>query len=252
MNPVDDSEIPSSIGKPSRQFLSTYWPMVRSAGTPGPQREQALGKLVCQYSPALKQYVRKQFGLDDSTCDDIVQGFLVDKVVKLDIISRANEGGGKFRTFLLTAIHNSTLAYLRRERAQKRIPPDRLVPLDDASGNDPALAAACVETFDNAFVRQVLTTAVHRLRQYCAAHDQNDAWTVFYHRVLAPTLEIAEPPSHDELATRLGLATAGDSRNRLAGAKRILKRELAAIVAEYANNSAEAEEELAELSKLIG
>lgn len=246
-----DSHAPESAGRPSRAFHSTYWPLVRRAGARGAEREAALEHLVRQYSPALRQYLQTKFGFDSSTADDFVQGFLVDKVLKRDLIARAEEGKGKFRTFLVTAIYRYTVDKLRREKSRKRSPENGFVGLDLVPEGEPALTVEDRAEFDNVFVRQVLATAVHRLSQYCSAHDHAAAWTVFYDRVLAPALDISEVKPYTNLVSELGLGSEVEARNLLVTAKRIFRRELEAVVTEYSNDSAEVEAELADLRRLL-
>ena len=246
-----DSSAPEFVGKPSRAFLSTYWPLVRSVGAGGPEREAALDHLVRQYSPALKQYLQTKFELDSGTADDCVQGFLVDKVLKRDLIARALKEKGKFRTFLVTAIHHWTIDKFRRERSRKRCPENGFFGIHAVDEEELLLTAEDQQQFDNVFVRQVLASAVHRLNQYCVNHDHAAAWTVFYHRILSPVLDGDEPKPYTELVEELGLSSAVEARNLLVTAKRIFRRELETVVTEYSNDSAEVEGELAELRKLL-
>jgi RNA polymerase sigma-70 factor (ECF subfamily) len=246
-----DSSAPDYVGKPSRAFLSTYWPIVRSTRASGEERQTALEHLVRQYSPALKQYLRTKFGLNSGTADDFVQGFLVDKVLKRDLIARAEEGKGKFRTFLVTAIYRWTIDQIRREKSGKRSPENGFVGLDIVSEAEPTLTVEDQREFDNVFVRQVLATAVHGLSRYCCANDMETAWTVFYRRVLSPALDIAEPTPYPELVTELNLGSVVEARNLLVSAKRIFRRQLESVVTEYSNDSAEVEAELTELRKLL-
>jgi DNA-directed RNA polymerase specialized sigma24 family protein len=95
-------------------FSSTCWSTVRRAGADGHEREGALDRLIRQYRPALKHYLTSHFRMDASTADDVVQGFLLDKILKRNLLNKASEDRGKFRTFLLTAIHRYTLDFLRR------------------------------------------------------------------------------------------------------------------------------------------
>lgn len=228
--------------------------MVQEAGTPGPDREAALGALVSQYQPALKQYLRSRFGVDAPTADDLVQGFLVDKVLRRDLISRAAKRRGRFRTFLLTAINRYAIDCFRRDGAAKRIPREKLTAFQETVQWDERVPEPPpgAEEFDNAFVRQVLASAVHRLHEHCRRRGQHEVWTVFYHRVLAPTLGAAEAKPYEDLVAELGLESDVEARNRLVTAKRIFKRELKAVVADYSNDSEEANEELSELRGLFG
>jgi DNA-directed RNA polymerase specialized sigma24 family protein len=213
----------------------------------------ALGSLVAQYRPALKEYLRSRFNVDQATAEDLVQGFLLDKVLKRDLIARAEQSRGKFRTFLLTAINRYVLDTLRRENAASRIPKAKLCALHEVVdwhdlGNTRPPGA---DDFDNAFVRQVLALAVHNLHARCQKNGHRSAWKVFYHRVLTPTLESTPPTPYEELAAELGLESPAEARNLLVTAKRILQRELRTLVEQYTEDSAEASDELRALRRML-
>ncbi|MEZ5325751.1 MAG: hypothetical protein R3F19_11900 [Verrucomicrobiales bacterium] len=249
--PLLDSHTPDFVGRPSRAFLSTYWPLVRSAGAGGTEREAALEYLIRQYSPALKQYLQTKFGFDSSTADDFVQGFLVDKVLKRDLIARAREDKGKFRSFLATAIHRWAIDRLRRDQTKRRSPENGFVTLDAIRENEFVLAVEDANQFDNIFVRQVLASAIHRLNQYCAKHKRATTWAVFYYRILCPVLTGDEPTPYTELVAELRLKSVVEARNLLITAKRVFRRELETVVAEYSNDSTEVEAELDGLRRLL-
>jgi RNA polymerase sigma-70 factor (ECF subfamily) len=234
-------------------FLTTCWPAVKLAGGTGPVRDAALNDIIVQYHPALKEYVRSRFGVDPHTAEDLVQGFFLDKVVRRNLIGGADRGKGKFRTLLLTSINRYAVDVFRREEARKRIPKSKLRSLEEVSewAEDGLAAPPGGDEFDNAFVRQVLALAIHRLHAHCARKNQACVWSVFYHRVLLPTLEEAQPKSYESLAADLKLHSGGEARNRLVTAKRILQKELRLIVEEYSSDSAEVSNELAELRRLL-
>ena len=224
---------------------------MRNAGAQGGEREAALEHLVRQYSPALKQYLQTKFGFDSSTADDFVQGFLVDKVLKRDLIARAREEKGKFRSFLVTAIHRWAIGRLRRDQSKRRSPENGFVTLDAIGENEFVLAVEDADQFDNIFVRQVLASAIHRLNQYCTKHERSATWAVFYYRILCPVLTGDEPRPYTELVAELGLKSVIEARNLLITAKRVFRRELETVVTEYSNDSAEVEAELDGLRKLL-
>lgn len=232
-------------------FHSTYWPLVRQAGRPGPEQEQALDYLVRQYAPALRRYCQVRFHCSADRARDFVQGFLLDKVVKRDLIARAREGEGRFRTFLATAMNRWVVDAIRREQRQKRQPPGGMVELDGLPENHPAFHVENDPVFDQLFVRQVVATAIQRTRAYCHDHGHDAAWTVFYHRVLAPTLDLGEARPYEQLIRELGLGSIPEARNRLTTAKRVFRRQLEAVVMEYSNHWQEAAEELADLRRLL-
>src|SRR3954452_18501690 len=98
-------------------FPSTQWSVVGRAGSGANDdaRRRALATLLARYLPALRSYLRAKHRVDPDRADDLVQGFLTDKVLEQDLIRQADRGRGRFRTFLLTALDNYVTSHVRRE-----------------------------------------------------------------------------------------------------------------------------------------
>jgi len=244
-------------GRSGAEFVTTCWSTVRRAGAEGAEREAALDRLFRQYRPAIKHYLVSRFRFDNATAEDVVQGFLLDKVLKKNLVGQAFRHRGRFRTFLLTSVNRYAVDHFRRASVRRRIPPNALISLESIREGEAVvdLPPVGAGAFDNAFVRQVLAMAVWRLRQWCDAEKETGpaVWQVFYRRVLEPVIDDREAPPYAELVAdpELDVASDREARNRLTTAKRVLRRELEGIVADYSNDSAEAREELEELRRLI-
>src|ERR1700677_2779450 len=84
-----------------RPFPVTRWSLVvRAADTDAGIKRIALTELLEKYLPALRSYLRLSKRLDADRADDLLQSFLASKVLDEDLIERADQRRGKFRTFL--------------------------------------------------------------------------------------------------------------------------------------------------------
>ena len=111
----DDS---SGIGGP-RQFETTRWTMVRTAGdASSPDAEQALTTLCRTYWYPLYAYLRRE-GHAREDARDLTQAFFV-KLLEEGTIRVADPRRGKFRSFLLASLKHFVSNQLRRERTAKR------------------------------------------------------------------------------------------------------------------------------------
>ena len=111
----DDS---SGIGGP-RQFETTRWTMVRTAGdASSPDAEQALTTLCRTYWYPLYAYLRRE-GHAREDARDLTQSFFV-KLLEEGTIRVADPRRGKFRSFLLASLKHFVSNQLRRERTAKR------------------------------------------------------------------------------------------------------------------------------------
>lgn len=235
--------------QPAR-FPTTAWSLVARAGNEGETRREALGQLLSRYLPALRAHLVYRRGFQSAVADDMVQEFVAGKIVEKDLIARADQDLGKFRTFLLTALDRFVSNQLRDQRAKKRSPQQSLVSIGDRQDavydeGGPS------DVFDVAWARGVIQQALERVRQECAASGREELWGVFECRVVGPTLEGAKPPSYRELVERFKFRTPTQASNALTTAKRMYARALRSVVAEYAADSREIDSEIADLQRIL-
>lgn len=228
------------------RFPTTRWSLVSAAGDGSPRvRKEALGALLANYLPPLRHYLVRRMRVPADRADDLLQSFVSEKVLREELVPRAERSRGRFRSFLLGALNQFVAGHARHAGRKKR----RLfreVPLDTLP--EPADGAADPgEAFDVAWARGVLDLALARTRAECDASGRADLWAVFEARVLGPTLGGRAPAPYEELAASLSLAAAADVYPLLVTAKRMYARNLRAVVAEYAGGPSAVEGEIAEL-----
>lgn len=234
----------------SDRFPSTHWSLVAAAGHKDhEQKRRALARLVGKYLPAMRTHLVLKKRLPPERADDLLQSFLVSKVLEQDLVARAERGRGRFRTFLLTALDRFALNQAEYERAKKRSPGDKLC--RDAEWDAIDSAAAPDEAFDVEWARRVLDQAVSAMRRQCEESRRPDLWVVFEARVLAPTLDGVEPTPYGELAARFGWASPSQGSNVLVTANRMFVRVLRAIVGEYEKEPADVDAEIADLRRIL-
>ena len=75
-----------------------------------------------QYLPALRAHLisEKRFAIE--LAEDLLQGFVADKIIEQNLLEHAREGRGKFRSFLLTTLNNYVISKHRSETAATRAP----------------------------------------------------------------------------------------------------------------------------------
>ena len=229
----------------------TRWSLVaRLQDTDEEARMRALNSLLLTYLPVLEWYLGRHTGLDPHRKEDMVQGFIASKVIRQQILTRANRSRGRFRTFLLNAFQNYIRDELRRSAAARRAPPGGPpVPLDQAA--EVAGNYDMARQLHQAWVRQVVATAITAMEEDCSANDRNDVWQVFHLRLLNPMLSGSAPQPYGQLVKDLGLQSPSQASNLLITAKRMFSRHLRAVVQETVADPAQAEDELQELRKCL-
>src|SRR5205814_10710398 len=73
-----------------------------------------------RYMPALRSYLVFRKRIDPHKADDLLQGFLLSKVIEQDLVASADRTRGKFPSFLVTALNRYMVSQSREETAQKR------------------------------------------------------------------------------------------------------------------------------------
>jgi RNA polymerase sigma-70 factor (ECF subfamily) len=242
----------SSPNRGSQRFPTTHWSLVgRAAGRAGAGAGKvALGELVRIYLPALRAHLIGPMGVDRDRAEDLLQGFLADKVLEQNMIAAADPGRGKFRTFLLTALERFVIDAHRRESAAKRTPRGKVLDVEEF-GHRAAKHHTPSNAFDRAWAGEVLNEVTRRLRAECQHSGRAHLWGIFEARMLRPIIDGAEPPSHDELARKYHLPSPAHSANALTSAKRMFTRTFRAVVAEYARDEAEVDSEIRELWEIF-
>lgn len=231
------------------RFPTTRWSMVDRAGREGPTAgREALGQLLARYLPALRSHLIYSKRLQAADADDMLQDFVTGKILERDLIARANQDLGKFRTFLLTALDRFLLNRLRDAKAQKRAAGAAIALGED---DEAVPASGDTDAYDVAWARRVLDEAVQRMRAECAASGREDVWGMFECRVLGPVAEGTEPADYEELVRRFGFQSPSQASNALVTAKRMVARSLRSVVAEYTRDAAEVEAEIQDLHRIL-
>ena len=225
-------------------FPTTLWTGVRHAGQSG----AALAQLLPRYLRPLRTHLLLQRKLPPDKADDLLQGFLAEKVLERNLVEHADREKGRFRTFLLVSLDRYVSNQLRNERCAKRSAQGMSDMIADAAQVD-ALGPAVA--FEMAWARQVLADAAIRMRHDCRSAGREDIWCVFEARILSPTLEGAAPVSYDDLTRRHQLDSVEAARNLLVTGKRMFARSIRGVVGEYIKDDALVEQEITELRQLL-
>lgn len=236
-----------------RRFPTTRWSLVAEAGLANADdRRKALERLLSRYWPALLAHLVGDKRMPPEEAEDVLQEFVVGKILEKELISHASRELGKFRTFLLAALDRFAIDQFRQRSAKKRSPEGGVAMiLGDYAERLPAAPPPC-DAFDAAWARRVLAETIQCMRAECEASDRLDVWGVFECRVLEPTLHGKEPADYEQIVTRFGLQSPSQASNVLMTGKRMFARVLRSVVGEYADDDEDIEAEIRELRNILG
>lgn len=117
----------------SAEFLSTQWSLVLRAGAGDrDQARVALADLCQRYWYPLYAYLRRR-GVPTEEAEDVMQGFFT-RLLEKQVLVGVTVEGGRFRSFLLTALKNYLTNERHRASAEKRGGGRTVLSLDIDSG----------------------------------------------------------------------------------------------------------------------
>jgi hypothetical protein len=178
-----------------------------------------------QYFAPLQRHLRLRHRLGVEAAEEVVQDFMVRKVLALRLIARADQGRGRFRTYLLTALDHFALNTARARRIRQGVPLARIA--------EPAAAAASLphdERRDPNGAHQMIQDALRVMAEECLRAKRSDIWDVFYARLVAPMLYDCQPLPYDQIVQRFGFDSPAQACNVLVTAKRSFVRALRTVI----------------------
>jgi DNA-directed RNA polymerase specialized sigma24 family protein len=230
---------------------STQWTLVRAAQSLNVGRRRiAIADLLASYQPALVSYLVRRKRLNGHDAEDLIQGFITEKILEHDLIARADQRQGRFRSLLLRSLENYVIDHFRRTQRQPTL-------RTGIGGDDerPEIAWEDARTsgdpFDIAWAKQVLEQAMETMRRECQADGQIDRWRLFDVRVLQPLWNGQPEPTCDELMRRFGFGSPREASNALITARRHFRRVLEATVESYVCEGETVDDEIDHLAAIL-
>lgn len=234
-------------------FPATQWSLVeRAKRTDPPTQREALSLLLTRYLPALRTYLSTAKRVSAERADDLLQGFVTDKIVEQNLLSQAKQERGRLRSLLMVALDRYIVSHHRSETAAKRAPVGGVGTLAEGGYDVQAPNADALQSFNVEWARGLIAEAVARTKAECEQGDRTDLWRIFDARVVGPSLYGHEPVAYQQLVEELGLATPLQACALLTTAKRMFARNLRHVAAEYAGEDEVAiESELGDLRRIV-
>jgi RNA polymerase sigma-70 factor (ECF subfamily) len=238
------------IGGGGGRFKTTHWTAIEAIRAGDDSHAQ---ELLQEYWKPVYCYLRHR-GYRNEEAKDLTQEFFQAVVLGRDLIRRADPAKGRFRTLLLTALDRYLANVHRRQTAQKRIPRNKLIHLEQADGSDlPEMVQGFTveESFNYAWVSDLLDRMLEEVEADCCSRGLDTHWHLFHERVVQPILEAKTPPPLAELCARYGVKEATQASNMIFAVKRRLQGALARHVRESVADDDEVDAEMSELAQFL-
>ncbi|MBL7218974.1 MAG: sigma-70 family RNA polymerase sigma factor [Phycisphaerae bacterium] len=243
------------MGEGPSRFCTTQWSVVFGVQAGDEERRRMLtGKLLGRYWRPVYCYLRRK-GRGDQEAKDLTQGFFLEVVLGRQLIDRADQTKGRFRSFIVTSLENYVAGVHRKASARKRCPAGGVAPLDEI---DPMRASLQSdgrtpgESFDHEWALALLGEVLGEVEQHCRDGGRAVHWEMFRMRVLAPIMDNTTPRSLGELCAELGVASESTASNMIVTVKRTFQTILRRNVRRFVDSDEEVDLEIAELMRILG
>ena len=234
-----EAALPSGGGS----FPTTRWTQlfqIRDSGTPH-SREQ-LQALFALYWPVVHGVILREWVRDPQETDDLTQEFFL-SLLQRDFSKDLSPDKGRFRHFMKAALKHFLLNRRRDEARLKRGGGARPVPADHPAVADVASEDE-VEGFDRNWARCLLSAAMEKLREFCAASGRGKHFEAFQLHYQPDRTE--EALSYAEIAEKLSLPHF-DVGNYIKWTRTKLRSIVLELIAEYTGSAEAARRELEDL-----
>jgi len=235
------------------KFLSTHWSLVENVKQKGDQERVLMNLLIERYWKPVYCCLRRK-GYPNEQSKDLTQGFFQEVVLNRHLIERADSTLGSFRSLLLHALNQYLIDQQRIEGSKKRIPKDKLVPLDIKNTEiliESVQALNPEESFNYVWRIELLDRALNEVKVHYTTQGMDVHWLLFHDYVLSPILQGLEPPLLKDVFLQYGLESPVVASHMLTTVKRHLQNILKRQVSQMSLTGTAMDEELQEIQKFF-
>ena len=244
----------TDMGGTGEAFLTTHWSIIENVDSSDEDRNQALiGLLLSKYWKPVYCYLRRK-GHNNEQAKDLTQGFFHEVVLGRNLIQKADQSKGRFRSFLLIALNRYLITTRTSQAAQKRIPESKLVSLgvkDLPELRQTASELTPEDSFNYAWVSSLLEQVLSEVEANCHEDGKTVHWHVFHDRILEPIMEKVHSPSMNEICRRYGLSSEVKASNMMVTVKRRFQTILRSHLRSLVVSEDQVDEELAEIMRFL-
>ncbi len=244
----------TDMGGMRDEFLTTHWSMIEDVTLSDDEKNRALISLLIEtYWKPVYSYLRRR-GYGNEQAKDLTQGFFHDVVLGRKLIARADHTKGSFRSFLLVALNHYANDVRDGQAAQKRIPKNKLVYLDQI--DSPHLPDAVTnlgpeESFNYTWISGLLEQAMDDVETTCSRENRTVHWNVFHDRVLQPVMDNTVPPSMKEICDQYGIEDGIKASNMIVTIKRKLQAAIERQLRRTVISNREIDDELGQIVQFL-
>jgi hypothetical protein len=187
--------------------------------------------------------------IDTHDADDLVQGFIQERILQGNLIDQFDPKRGQFGGLLIKSLDNYVKNQRRRRTADKRRA-ERAASLDeDDYRNYPATTKTTDRLLQAGWARELLSMILVRMEAECLLSERNDLWELFYGRIVAPILDGTQSIDYDDVVPWHSFSSLSRAHNALVTAKRMFRRVMCTVLRELGTEDDDVESEILELRR---
>lgn len=239
----------TNMGGMRQAFLTTQWSLIENIQAGKDEDQVLINFLLTQYWKPVYCFLR-QTGHDNELAKDLTQGFFHEVVLNRDLVGRADQSRGRFRSFLLHALKQYASREHLKEKSQKRLLEEKGAYLD--LEEEPVLPQSmsqrtAEESFHYAWLSALLEQVLKEVKEACEEQGMAIHWALFNKRVVWPTFGDRSAPSLNQLCESYDIEDEKKASNMIITVKRRFRSVLMQHVRNTVLSQGQASEEMEEL-----
>lgn len=244
----------TDMGGAGYAFLTTRWSLIDGVKSMDDDPDKRLiNDLLHRYWKPVYCYIRRK-GRANEDAKDLTQGFFHDIVLNRGLAHRADQGKGRFRTFLLHALDQYLINEKTRQMARKRAPSGKLVrmELSELSELPAAISELTPEdSYNYTWLSELLEQVLVEVERECRQDGLDVHWSLFKERIVTPTIEGSTPPSLTQLCRQFDIESEKKASNMVITVKRRFQMHLKRHVRNTVSTQDGVEDELQEILQYL-
>ena len=255
---IGEQNMPSSkdttMGGVEEAFLTTHWSLIEKVAIAEIDKNTALiDLLLVRYWKPVYCYLRRR-GYDNEDAKDLTQGFFQEVVLGRNLINKADQTKGRFRTFLLTALNRYLINVFHKQTAKRHIPQSKLhcMTLVDIAELPQAVTRLTPEdSFTYVWFSTLLEEVLALLKKEYEQSNRQLHWLCFHDHTLRPIMEGVTAPTLDMLCKTYDISDTTKVSNMILTVKRRFQTLIRQHLRDLVMSDEEAEEELKEIRQFL-
>jgi hypothetical protein len=216
--------------KHSLYFPHTQWKYFEGTCNSPEAKKAGIIHFAEQYWNPLYSYLVAK-GYNEANAGDLVQGFIVDKIMTGRFLHKADHKRGRFRNMLLKALNNYIIDMYRSHKQDTTHTCRSFDDREEEYSYVGGISDSPEQIYNRTWAQTLISEVLHLVVQQ-SIHDKH-YWDIFQDRILSPIIDDTKPLSIPELCKKYNISSPVKISNILATMKRRFRQRLEEFVKRY-------------------